>query len=216
MIAEWPGQSEEYYRSAIESGAITIDGEVVTADTTIRPHTKLGHFQHKHEPPCTDKDVLIIFENDDLLVVDKPASYPVHPVGRFNKNSVTALLKLKRPELVLHPINRLDRLTSGIVLFGKNPQIATKIQGILKSRKGISKKYYARVIGQFPHSEIVVDKPLKCLDHVKHIWGVCEEGEGYPSVTRIKLVRADDLTRYFLGLPLDNSIYNQAPPSKTP
>jgi tRNA pseudouridine synthase 9 len=63
-----------YYHEAIEAGAITINGACTTPDHVIQSHSKLGHFGHKHEPPCTDAEVVILHDDEELLVVNKPGS----------------------------------------------------------------------------------------------------------------------------------------------
>lgn len=58
----------------------------------------LSHTTHRHEPPVTDKPIGIVFEDDNLVVIDKPAGVPVHPTGRYNYNSLTEILKVERPD----------------------------------------------------------------------------------------------------------------------
>lgn len=58
----------------------------------------LSHTMHRHEPPVSDKPVGIVFEDDNLVVIDKPPGVPVHPTGRYNYNSLTEILKFERPD----------------------------------------------------------------------------------------------------------------------
>jgi hypothetical protein len=83
----------------------------------------------------------------------------------------------------------------GIVLLAKNPTIATKFQQQLKANT-VTKRYVARVIGKFPYDEIEVNQPLKCIDHVKHTWGV--SADGVETITRFKLLFTTGSVRYIL------------------
>ena len=85
FTSEFLQESEAYYRAAIPSGRITINGAIVRCDYVIKSGDKLAHRMHRHEPPCclpADGRIAVAFEDDDVLVVDKPASLPVHPTGR--------------------------------------------------------------------------------------------------------------------------------------
>ncbi len=108
----------------------------------------------------TAKPIGIVHEDNDMIVINKPAGVPVHPAGRYNYNCVVEIMRAERG----HgwnplPCNRLDRLTSGIMFIGKHPKAAerlcTQIQG-----RAVKKEYVARVIGEFPEGDIVCDQPI--------------------------------------------------------
>jgi len=108
----------------------------------------------------TAQDIGIIHEDDDMIVINKPAGVPVHPAGRYNFNSVVEIMRAQRG----HgwnplPCNRLDRLTSGIMFIGKTPKAAEKLSLEIQART-VRKEYIARVRGEFPDGEIVCDMPI--------------------------------------------------------
>ena len=92
----------------------------------------------------------IVSETKDMIVLNKPPSIPVHPTGRYTHNS---LINILRHEMgitnAVHPINRIDRLTSGLVLIAKNRFAAQERSKEMQSRN-ISKTYLCRVRGDFP------------------------------------------------------------------
>jgi RluA family pseudouridine synthase len=100
------------------------------------------------EPPV-DWRYEVLYEDGDLLVVDKPAPLPCHPGGRFFNHTLWARLRekhgLARPAF----INRLDRETSGIVLLAKNTQAACHCQAQF-ARQRVDKHYLVLVEGEFP------------------------------------------------------------------
>ena len=124
----------------------------------------MTHAIHRHEPPVLDVPIEIVFESEDMLVVSKPPSLPVHPTGRYTYNCLSSILKFEFSKPNLHPVNRIDRLTSGLVLFAKNKSTAQAKMKEMVSRT-ISKKYLARVRGDFPFEEVKVDVPLAIFAH---------------------------------------------------
>jgi 23S rRNA pseudouridine1911/1915/1917 synthase len=90
----------------------------------------------------------ILHEEEDFLVVDKPAPLPVHAVGRFKeKNLLSLLIRDLRPGGEgLRIVNRLDSETSGLVLVARSSQAAGKL-GILFESRQVAKEYHAVVFG---------------------------------------------------------------------
>ena len=71
----------------------------------------------------------VVGETDDLIAVSKPASVPVHVCGQYRKNTVMALLEVERPDLgALHPVHRLDKPVSGLLLVAKNSAGANRVR----------------------------------------------------------------------------------------
>ncbi|KAJ5558573.1 hypothetical protein N7461_002545 [Penicillium sp. DV-2018c] len=147
-------------RKALEDGLVQVNGVVATPDTRLKNGQVISHTLHRHEPPVTSLPVGIIHEDDDLLVIDKPAGIPVHAAGRYHFNTVIEILRADRgSEWTPRPCNRLDRLTSGIMFIGKHPKGAEKMATALKARS-VQKEYIARVKGKFPDGVVVCDQPI--------------------------------------------------------
>lgn len=90
---------------------------------------------HRHEPPVTADPVRLLAENEDVVVVDKPSSIPVHPCGRFRHNSVIFILGKEHQLKELHPLHRLDRLTSGVLMFAKTAAVSERIHEQVRDRQ---------------------------------------------------------------------------------
>ena len=120
----------------------------------------ISHTLHRHEPPVTGAPIGIVHEDDDMIVINKPAGVPVHPAGRYNYNSVIEIMKAERGhQWNPLPCNRLDRLTSGIMFIAKYPKAAEKISRQIEART-VRKEYVARVQGEFPDGDVVCDMPI--------------------------------------------------------
>ncbi|RYR44935.1 hypothetical protein Ahy_A08g041197 isoform C [Arachis hypogaea] len=134
---EFKGRPYEYYVSAVKCGRIQVDG-------------------FRHEPPVMACEVPILQKELDVLTVCKPASVPVHPCGQYRKNTVVGILQAEHGLAPVFPVHRLDRLVSGLLILARNASKADifrqQIEGGL-----VRKKYIARVVGEFPKDELVVD-----------------------------------------------------------
>ncbi|KAF2863124.1 pseudouridine synthase [Piedraia hortae CBS 480.64] len=161
FTSEFRDRPEGYYQSAINDGKIHINGRPGTATTIIRNGDIISHTLHRHEPPVTAQPIGIIHEDDDLLVINKPAGVPVHPAGRYNYNSVVEILRAERAAPGWNPLpcNRLDRLTSGVMFIAKHKKAAEILTNQLTTRT-VRKEYLARVRGTFPPGPLTCDQPI--------------------------------------------------------
>lgn len=180
--------SESYYMNALNSGSVTLNGEKAGKDTVLKNGDYIRHRIHRHEPPVSSKDIKIVYQDDKIVVIDKPSGIPVHPTGRYRHNTVTFILK-KEHNLAVHPCNRLDRLTSGLMFLGKNPKAAEAMASQIKNRL-VSKQYLAKVVGEFPLGEIVVDKPIYTYDP-RVSMNVVDEKNGKEAKTIFKRLSYD-------------------------
>jgi 23S rRNA-/tRNA-specific pseudouridylate synthase len=79
--------------AALRLGRILVNGrQVESADYKLRHNDAIHHIHHKHEHPILDEPIKIIAETDDMLVVNKPPSLPVHACGQYKLCTVMGLL----------------------------------------------------------------------------------------------------------------------------
>lgn len=154
FASEFRDRSRDYYKRAIETGSITINGNPCTdVHKVVKNGDVVSHTLHRHEPPVTAQPIRVLSETDSMIVIDKPAGVPVHPAGRYNYNSVVEIMRAER-HFSFNPLpcNRLDRLTSGVMFVSKEKKDAERISEKLRSRT-MRKEYVARVKGRFPDGE---------------------------------------------------------------
>ncbi|CDW71183.1 rna pseudouridylate synthase domain-containing protein 2-like [Stylonychia lemnae] len=151
----------QYYESAIIDGRITVNGQKVKTDYLIRENDKIVHAVIRKEPPVIDQTIDIIYQDKDLVAVDKPASMPVHEGGSYKHNSLLSILENDYNLKGLKTVHRLDRQTSGIVFFAKNVKATNEFRTALDNDQ-VQKIYYARVLGNFKQTygtdEVEVNK----------------------------------------------------------
>lgn len=101
----------------------------------------------------------IRYEDEALLVVNKPPGILVHPTAKEDFHSLSSEIREYYRQqgwlLTLHPVSRLDRNTSGLVVFAKLPEI----QGQL-IKQGMQKEYLALVTGRLPTAHGIIDMPI--------------------------------------------------------
>ncbi|KAF2004347.1 pseudouridine synthase [Amniculicola lignicola CBS 123094] len=161
FASEFRDRPAEYYEKAILEGRVVLNGKPIPSTTTIVKNGDIiSHTLHRHEPPVSARSIGIVHEDDDLIVIDKPAGLPVHPAGRYNFNSIIEVIRADRG-LGFNPLpcNRLDRLTSGIMFIGKHRQAAEDMSAQIRERT-VKKEYITRVVGEFPEGEIVCEQPI--------------------------------------------------------
>ncbi|CAI4339051.1 CCQ_1a_G0008360.mRNA.1.CDS.1 [Saccharomyces cerevisiae] len=175
FISEFRDRESEYYKRTIENGDVHINDETADLSTVIRNGDLITHQVHRHEPPVTSRPIKVIFEDDNIMVIDKPSGIPVHPTGRYRFNTITKMLQ-NNLGFVVNPCNRLDRLTSGLMFLAKTPKGADDIGDQLKARE-VTKEYVAKVVGEFPETEVIVEKPLKLIEPRLALNAVCQMDE---------------------------------------
>ncbi len=142
--------SRETVKKKIKEGEITIVGR----PGTHKPSTILHHkdevvirfFKSKYEDEYWRGEKLelqtvpeTVYEDEDLLVISKPAFMSTHPAGRHVFNCATVHFEMKY-EQTIHSLHRIDRETSGILMLGKNPKIANEM--MLRFEQDDVKKCY--------------------------------------------------------------------------
>lgn len=103
---------------------------------------------------------VVLFENDELVVVNKPAGVPTHPSGTHRYNSVTEILhhELGVP---LWPCHRLDKGTLGVLVLAKTKPACKTFQALIQTKKEWMEKWYiARVTGNFAYETCTYTGPV--------------------------------------------------------
>lgn len=188
FVDEFRDRDAEFYKQAIAGGQVTLNKKTANLDSIVRNGDLISHRTHRHEPSVSSREIKIVFENDNIIAIDKPSGIPVHPTGRYRYNTITKIFQHELGKVV-HPCNRLDRLTSGLMFLGKNSKGADEFVQQIKDRS-VSKEYIARVIGQFPTEEITIDKPLRTV-YPKLGLNRIDEKDGKDAKTIFKRVSYD-------------------------
>lgn len=134
------------WRAWIAAGKITLNGQPVDVNDRVRSGQRFLHNMPGTIEPEVATRIGVIHEDDSILVIDKPAPMPVHPSGRFNRNTLTELLRPHYPDDSLRIAHRLDANTTGVVLLCRTPEAAGRVQPQFEARR-VRKQYIAKVHG---------------------------------------------------------------------
>ncbi len=111
----------------------------------------------------TDLKLNVLYEDEDIMVIDKQAGIPIHPSRRNNTetlaNAVANYLSQKGMDTVFHCINRLDKDTSGLTIIAKNMYAASLLSEMIRNRT-IKREYLAICEGQFADKQGTVCAPI--------------------------------------------------------
>ena len=168
-VAVLCGVSRRAARSTIDSGGVMRGGLALAGSSKVAEgdilHVGLVEEQETMIPEASVQ-FAVAFEDDDVIVVDKPSGVVVHPgAGRAGGTLANGLLS-KYPEIAeLGPeyrwgiVHRIDRDTSGLLIVGKNATAFDHLQAALK-RRDIKREYRALVAGRFASATGTIDAPV--------------------------------------------------------
>ncbi|CAM9779581.1 unnamed protein product [Lampetra planeri] len=175
LASEFRAQGPRYYEAACAAGRITLNGERTSLAVVLRDNDLVRHTVHRHEPPVAAGPVTLLAQTDELVVVDKPSSMPVHPCGRYRHNTVIFVLGKEHGLAPLHTVHRLDRLTSGVLLFAHTLEAVQRLDRQIRERE-VQKEYLCRVEGRFPGGKGEESEEVVCAEPVlvvSYSVGVC-------------------------------------------
>jgi 23S rRNA pseudouridine1911/1915/1917 synthase len=130
----------------------------------------------------------VVFEDQDLLVINKPAGLVCHPSKDGERSSLIGRVRLHLRHAEGRLVNRLDRETSGLVLVAKDAAVASEL-GKLFARGGVEKRYSAIVHGPFVHDQLTIEAPLGKDERSPIAIKDCVRADGAPARTDVRRVR---------------------------
>ena len=143
LVERFPGISAEVWRARLRAGDV-IDAEGVAVDATrpYQPHLRVYYYRALEAEPHIPFEETVLFQDDFIVVADKPHFLPVIPSGRYVQETLLVRLKRKLGLDTLAPIHRIDRETAGLVVFTIQPTTRRAYQDLFLT-KSIQKHYEA-------------------------------------------------------------------------
>jgi tRNA pseudouridine32 synthase / 23S rRNA pseudouridine746 synthase len=138
--------------------------------------------------PATSEPYQIVYEDDVLLVVNKPAQLLTVP-GRHPANQDCLIRRVQREFPFAEVVHRLDYDTSGLVILPLTKRVLSDISKQFQART-IQKHYLAIVAGKLANAKGVIDLPIAADAQKRPLYKVCRQS-GKPSVTRYQLQSYD-------------------------
>ena len=149
----------------MNGGSVTPTYRIQNSDLIVYVFGLPSNKVHRHEPAVTDAPVRILHRDDQQgrLVVVKPGSIPVHATGRYHRHTLVEMVKEQTGLDQVFTSNRLDRLTSGIMVCSTTKEAAAQLGNDFNAGL-VNKAYVCRVVGQFPPDTIDCREPILAVD----------------------------------------------------
>ena len=156
----FPHTSPEGWEAYLTDGLILDPrGMPAASDQTARAGEEWQRIFPGTVEPEVNVSIRVLHEDEAIIVLHKPAPLPMHPSGRFNRNTLVHFLhEAWHPEKP-RPAHRLDANTSGLVVCARTRHFAKLLQPQF-SRGEIGKTYLARIIGHPPEDSFTIDAPI--------------------------------------------------------
>ncbi|CAM2967957.1 RNA pseudouridine synthase [Streptococcus agalactiae LMG 14747] len=207
-IADLTDLSRQKANEGIKHGSILVNGEKVKAKYTVKVGDRITYDLPEEEVleyQAEDLPLEIIYQDEDVVVVNKPQDVVVHPsAGHTSGTLVNALLyhikDLSSINGVVRPgiVHRIDKDTSGLLMVAKNDRAHQALAEELKAQKSL-RQYIALVHGNLPNDRGVIEAPIGRSDKDRKKQAVTAKGK--PALTRFHVLeRFGDYTLIELQL----------------
>ena len=143
LVDRFPSVGAAQWQARMARGDVIDEkGNQILPDALFRPHGKLYYYRSLPRETPIPFEEMVLFQDDYLIVADKPHFLPVTPSGRYLQETLLVRLKRKLGIDTLTPMHRIDRETAGLVLFAIQPATRDHYQALFRDRQ-VSKEYEA-------------------------------------------------------------------------
>jgi 23S rRNA pseudouridine1911/1915/1917 synthase len=188
----------------IALGCYSPDARPLRGNDRVKPEQHILLWRAPWDEKAPDIQIPVLYEDDYLVAVNKPAGIPVHPTARYHKSTVVKLLEAARGGELLRLSHRIDRETSGALLLARTPEADRRVKVQFEARDSVKKQYLAITWGWPKDDRFRVEVPLMLdlASRYKVKMRVAPPGTGLTARTGFEVLgrRRDPLTgrRYAL------------------
>jgi len=188
LASLYPHSIPEAWQQKLNNGEVTLDGVAATGSESVTVGQTLIWNRPPWIEPDSPQDFEILFEDSHLLAVNKPSGLPTLPGGGFMENTLLHLVQKRTPHA--NPVHRLGRATTGIVLFAKTAEVASRLFANWNT-PGVQKIYRALSQNIAEHDAYEILTPIGLVPHplIGSVWAARTGGK--PSKSLAKVVSRD-------------------------
>lgn len=189
--------SNRLFNKLINNKKIYINGN--TIDTRLKGNigdkltVDFNYFEDNSNIISTKIDLNIVYEDDGLLILNKPAGIAVHPSILHYNNSLSNGIKFYFDSIGLQkkirPVNRLDLNTSGLIVFAKNEYIQENLIRQM-NKNTFQKEYLAIVVGNLPDNKGIIHAPIARKEN--SIIERCISPFGQDAITEYEVIKRNN------------------------
>ena len=176
----------------LNKGRAAADSRVSAGDVVRLPPVRTSATAEQSERPIPAREFPVLFEDEHLLAIDKPAGVAVHGGSGVSFGVIEQLRRARPAAKWLELVHRLDRETSGILLVAKKRSALLSLQDQFRQRE-TGKTYLALVAGSWPANKKVIDVPLHkylLADGERRVKVVArDDPDGMRSITLVKVAK---------------------------
>jgi 23S rRNA pseudouridine1911/1915/1917 synthase len=194
IVQECPELSRSYIQKLISEGYVTVNNRVVKRSFKLDNGDEVSVIIPPSAPPplAEEMPLSIVYEDSDLLVVDKPAGLIVHPTPTRPAHTLVNAILAHCPELAgagsTRPgiVHRLDKNTSGLMVVAKNEAAQQDLSAQIKARS-VVKRYLALVVGHLSPDRGIIEAPIG--RHLRHRERMAVVSGGREARTQYRVIR---------------------------
>jgi 23S rRNA pseudouridine1911/1915/1917 synthase len=191
LVSRYRHSSPVEWAARLASGQVELDDRTANGDERLRAGQHLAWHRSPWNEPEVPLHYDLIHEDASVLAVAKPSGLPTMPAGGFLEHTLLTLVHARYPEA--HPLHRLGRFTSGLLLFARTPAAAATL-GLAWRRQEVIKDYRALVCGQPEWERLEIAAPIGAVDHPRlgSVFAASERGKAARSVAAVIARRGSD------------------------
>ncbi len=203
LASSVPGLSRTRAHRAIDEGDILVNGTLAKASQKLRAGDRIDLELPAPPPSELEPEPIpfgVVFEDEDIAVVDKPAGLVVHPGAGVHSGTLANALVHRYGRSGVGPgwrpgiVHRLDKDTSGLLVVARSEAAHTLLSEQFQ-RRTVTKRYLAMVYGRMANDTGTCEKPIGRHPQVRVRMAIAREGRGRPATTAYRVLeRFSELT----------------------
>jgi 23S rRNA pseudouridine1911/1915/1917 synthase len=184
LASLYPHSTAQAWQQNLNNREVTVNGITAAGSESLASGQTLVWNRPPWIEPDTPQHFEVLFHDPHLLAVNKPGGLPTLPGGGFMENTLLRLVQKQTPNA--NPVHRLGRATTGIVLFAKTPQAASKLEASWNTPR-IQKIYRALTQGVAQHDAYEILTPIGLVPHprIGSVWAASPGGKPSKSLAKV-------------------------------
>ncbi len=183
--------SRSFIQKLCVQNKVTVNGGIERTSYKLRAGDKVWvDFDPIQLKTIPRVEIEVIYEDNDCIVVNKPAGLLTHSKGAFNPEATVATFIQPKTQNMAGDragiVHRLDRATSGVIICAKTPEALAWLQKQFSQRK-VKKTYYAIIEGHFDPKAAIIDIPIE--RHPRDPKTFRTSASGKPAITEYKVIK---------------------------
>jgi 23S rRNA pseudouridine1911/1915/1917 synthase len=192
LARHYAHSSSDEWRRRLTAGEVRVDDRPVFGPEFLKPGQVLVWNRPPWQEPIVPVGYRVVYEDESLLAVDKPGGLPTLPGGGFLTQTLLHQVRLRYPGA--NPLHRLGRGTSGLVLFARTEEAASRLTGAWREHE-VNKTYLALAAGVAERPRYEIDTRIGPVPHPRlgTVHAASPEGKVSFSVAEVLEQRPDSV-----------------------